>query len=179
VNKKTEKQKGKFAHRQSRRPNPPEKRSPRSTLWSPGGLSTVERQAFPKHRGTRPTPGGGRQQVTTEQTYTNNSRERFYSPSFLSLSPFSLLFSFSLPFSSWLSTSRSFSNNRYIDHLRKLDVMSSIRESRNVHTYVKLEEEGNLRRAIANPSLPYVGCGRPRTSVHPSFMLFEGSPSTA
>lgn len=34
------------------------------------GLSLERRQAFPKHRGTRPAPGGGRQQVTTSQTHT-------------------------------------------------------------------------------------------------------------
>lgn len=102
----------------------------RSMLWSSSGLSAVERQAFPKHRGTRPTPGGGRQQVTTGQTYTNNSRERFYSP--LSFSPpFSGLLSFSLSLlPSWLSTSRSFvDDNRYIDRPREADVMSSTRES--------------------------------------------------
>jgi len=114
-----------------------------------------------------------------QNRHTRTTAESAFTPPPFSLSLLSLSFAFLfLPFSSWLSTSRSFSNNRYIDHLRKLDVMSSIRESRNVHTYVKLEEEGN-RRAIANPSLPYVGCGRPRTSVHPSFMPFEGSPSTA
>lgn len=73
----------------------------RSKLWSSSGLSAVERQAFPKHRGTRPTPGGGRQQVTTGQTYTNNSRERFYSPLSFPLPPLalplSLLLSYSLP----------------------------------------------------------------------------------
>jgi len=122
----------------------------------------------------------GWQATSDHRTDIHEQQPRALLLPLLSLSLLSLLlFSFSLPFSSWLSTSRSFSNNRYIDHLRKLDVMSSIRESRNVHTYVKLEEEGNLRRAIANPSLPYVGCGRPRTSVHPSFMPFEGSPSTA
>lgn len=95
----TEKQRGRSEIRisaKSGRPNPPAERS-RSMLRSSCGLSTVERQAFPKHRGTRPTPGGSRQQVTTEQTYTNNTRERFYFPRSLSFSFFlylSLLFSF-------------------------------------------------------------------------------------
>jgi len=121
-------------------------------------------------------PRGGRQQVTTDIHEQQPWALLLPFPPSLSVSLSRLFLSLFLSLlSSWLSTSQSFSN-RYIDRSRKPDVMSSTRESRNVRMSGR-GEEGN-RRAIADP-LPYVGCGRPRTSVHPSFVPFEGLPSIA
>lgn len=186
----TERQTGrdrKFVYRQSRRPNPPEKRS-LNVLWSRGGLSAVERQAFPKHRGTRPTPGGGRQQVTTEQTYTNNSRERFYS---LSLSLLYLFFP--LYFSLFLCLSSTFvtveqpvvrrrqsiyrpsaETRSYVEHTWEWNVRGT-----NMCIYVRTLRCGGENGRARVDLVPYVGCGRPRMPVHPSFVPFEGLPSIA
>lgn len=161
----------------------------RSMLWSSSGLSAVERQAFPKHRGTRPTPGGGRQQVTTGQTYTNNSRERFYSPPPLSSFPsfhrlpLSLLLfcSFSFFTSLFLSHLRGcrpagrpfVDDNRYIDRPRKPDVMSSTRESETYVTRIRMhrcvgayvaergERAAERRKRMRCLTCVVVGHGRP------------------
>lgn len=108
------------------------------------------------------------------QTYTNNTRERFYFPR-----SFFLFLSLSICTSSFLF---------YLCGCRPAGRRSSTTIDISIvhgnptlcRAHVRVETLTCKRTLVRGPKdesadpLPYVGCGRPRTSVHPSFMPFDG-----
>lgn len=125
----------------------------------------VERQAFPKHRGTRPTLGGSRQQVTTEQTHEQH-RERFYFPRSRFLS-FFLYLSVSPPFSfTFVAVDQPVVRRRQSIYRSSTETRRYIgrvgtRESRNTNVYTYIGEGTEGRERIRCLTWVVVGHGHP------------------